>query len=74
MHKEFSFAPGPEDDTFYPIRTPEDRAKLEKYREEAAATCPGVVFGGRPGRYAYWDMDKAIAMALDEFEALQGRV
>ena len=72
VHKEFSFAPGPEDDTFYPIGTPEDMAKLAKYREEAAATCPGVVFGGRLGRYAYWDMDKAIAMALDDFDTLAG--
>lgn len=72
VHKEFSFAPGPEDDTFYPIGTPEDAAKLAKYREEAAATCPDVVFGGRLGRYAYWDMDKAIAMALGDFDKLAG--
>ena len=72
VHREFSFAPGPDDDGFYPIGTPEDAAKLAKYREEAAATCPKVVFGGRLGRYAYWDMDKAIAVALSDFAALSG--
>jgi len=72
VHREYSFAPGPDDDTFYPIGTPEDAAKLAKYREEAAATCPNVVFGGRLGRYAYWDMDKAIAGALDDFGNLSG--
>jgi UDP-galactopyranose mutase len=70
VHREFSFAPGPDDDTFYPVGTPEDRAKLAKYREEATATCPNVLFGGRLGSYAYWDMDKAIAVALDAFAAL----
>ena len=70
VHREFSFAPGPDDDTFYPVGTPEDKAKLARYREEAAATCPGVVFGGRLGRYAYWDMDQAIAIALSDFDAL----
>ena len=72
VHREFSFAPGPDDDTFYPIGTPEDAAKLARYREEAAATCPKILFGGRLGRYAYWDMDKAIAVALADFEALPG--
>lgn len=72
VHREFSYAPGPEEDGFYPIGTPEDMAKLAKYREEAAALGPGVVFGGRLGRYAYWDMDKAIAVALEEAAAIAG--
>ena len=70
VHKEFSFSPGPDDETFYPIGTPEDVAKLAKYREEAATICPNVLFGGRLGRYAYWDMDKAIAGALTDFAGL----
>lgn len=70
VHREYSFAPGPDDDTFYPVGTPEDAAILAKYRAEAAATCPNVVFGGRLGRYSYWDMDKAIAVALADYQKL----
>lgn len=70
VHREYSFAPGPDDDTFYPVGTPEDAAILAKYRAEAAATCPDVVFGGRLGRYSYWDMDKAIAVALADYQKL----
>ena len=72
VHREFSFAPGPDDETFYPIGTPEDAAKLARYREEAAETCPRVVFGGRLGRYAYLDMDQAIAAALHDYAANAG--
>ena len=70
VHREFSFAPGPDDDLFYPVGTPEDAAKLAKYREAAAAECPDILFGGRLGCYSYWDMDKAIAVALGDFDAL----
>lgn len=70
VHREYSFAPGPDDDTFYPVGTPEDAAILAKYRAEAAATCPDTVFGGRLGRYAYWDMDKAIAVALADYQKI----
>ena len=70
VHREYSFAPAPGDDTFYPVGTPEDAAILAKYRAEAAATCPDTVFGGRLGRYAYWDMDKAIAVALADYQKL----
>lgn len=70
VHREYSFAPGPGDDTFYPVGTTEDAAILAKYRAEAAATCPDVVFGGRLGRYSYWDMDKAIAVALADYQKL----
>ena len=70
VHREYSFAPDPDDDTFYPVGTPEDAAILAKYRAEAAATCPGTVFGGRLGRYSYWDMDKAIAVALADYQKL----
>ena len=70
LYREFSFAPGRDDDKYYPIRAPADMELLERYRREAAATCPKVVFGGRLGAYAYWDMDKAIAGALSDFEHL----
>lgn len=71
LHREYSFSPGPDDDCDYPIGGPDDMQKLALYREEAAATCSRTVFGGRMGQYAYLDMDKAIAAALDDFERLQ---
>ena len=70
VHREYSYSPGPDDDCDYPIGSPEDSAKLAAYREEAAATCPQIQFGGRLGQYAYLDMDKAIAAALGDFRRL----
>jgi UDP-galactopyranose mutase len=58
------------DEPYYPINTPEDRAKLERYRELAAkeAAEKGVLFGGRLGTYKYLDMHMAIGSALTMFE------
>ncbi len=58
------------DEPYYPINTPEDRAKLTAYRalakqETAAAK---VLFGGRLGTYQYLDMHMAIASALNMFD------
>ncbi|MGN6332336.1 MAG: UDP-galactopyranose mutase [Motilibacteraceae bacterium] len=51
------------DEPYYPINTPEDRARLLRYRERAAQE-EGVLFGGRLGTYQYLDMHMAIASAL----------
>lgn len=67
IFREFSRTASAADDPFYPINTPEDREMLARY-EVAAAAHPNVLFGGRLGRYAYLDMDKAIASALETFE------
>ncbi|MFR9773893.1 UDP-galactopyranose mutase [Nocardia sp. SC052] len=58
------------DEPYYPINTPEDRAKLLAYRELAkqeTATAK-VVFGGRLGTYQYLDMHMAIGSALSTFD------
>lgn len=68
--KEYSrFAEG-DDEVYYPINTPEDRAKLLKYRELAAEESRknGVLFGGRLGTYQYLDMHMAIGAALSLFD------
>lgn len=57
---------------YYPVNTAEDRAKLAQYQKLAAADS-NVIFGGRLGQYAYFDMDKTIAAALDTFDQLKGR-
>ncbi|AQX15419.1 UDP-galactopyranose mutase [Tessaracoccus lapidicaptus] len=65
--REYSrFAEGP-DEPYYPVATPEDRARLERYRE-AAAEEPRVLFGGRLGTYQYLDMHMAIGSALSRFD------
>ncbi len=58
------------DEPYYPINTPEDRAKLERYRELARkeATNRKVLFGGRLGTYKYLDMHMAIGSALTMFD------
>jgi UDP-galactopyranose mutase len=58
------------DEPYYPINTPEDRAKLEHYRELAKkeAADKRVLFGGRLGTYKYLDMHMAIGSALTMFD------
>jgi UDP-galactopyranose mutase len=65
--REYSrFAEG-DDEPYYPVGTPQDRAMLLRYREKAKAE-PGVVFGGRLGTYQYLDMHMAIASALRMYD------
>ena len=68
--REFSRAAEKNDEPYYPINTPEDRAKLERYRELAKreASERNVVFGGRLGTYKYLDMHMAIGSALSVFD------
>jgi UDP-galactopyranose mutase len=68
--REFSRAASKEDEPYYPINTPEDRAKLESYRELAKgeAHTNNVLFGGRLGTYKYLDMHMAIGSALSMFD------
>lgn len=58
------------DEPYYPIGTPEDRAKLVRYRELARKETANndVLFGGRLGTYKYLDMHMAIGSALTMFD------
>ncbi len=49
---------------YYPINNEENNALYKKY-EELSKQEENVIFGGRLGRYQYYDMDKVIAAALD---------
>ena len=62
--REYPKAWQPGDEPYYPVDTPESRGLVAKYRAEAAKV-PGLVVGGRLGEYKYYDMDKAIARALE---------
>ena len=55
------------DEPYYPINTPEDRARLLTYRELAGRE-DGVLFGGRLGTYKYLDMHMAIGSALNMYD------
>jgi UDP-galactopyranose mutase len=64
---EYSRFATPDDEPYYPINTPDDRAKLLKYRELGKAE-PDVLFGGRLGTYKYLDMHMAIGSALSMYD------
>jgi UDP-galactopyranose mutase len=68
--REYSRSAESGDEPYYPINTPEDRAKLETYRELAKkeAAEKRVLFGGRLGTYKYLDMHMAIGSALSMFD------
>ncbi|GAB3429639.1 UDP-galactopyranose mutase [Actinophytocola sediminis] len=70
VFREFSRFAGDDDEPYYPINTPENRAKLERYRELAKieAKDRNLIFGGRLGTYKYLDMHMAIGSALSVFE------
>lgn len=68
--KEFSRFAEQDDEPYYPINTPEDREKLQRYRELASQETENskVFFGGRLGTYQYLDMHMAIASAFNLFD------
>ncbi|WP_346764470.1 UDP-galactopyranose mutase [Rhodococcus sp. B10] len=68
--REFSRFAESGDEPYYPINTPDDRAKLEAYRDLAKKETAdaGVLFGGRLGTYQYLDMHMAIASALNMYD------
>jgi UDP-galactopyranose mutase len=61
--REYSRFAEADDEPYYPVNTPEDRARLLGYRDRAKAE-RGVLFGGRLGTYKYLDMHMAIGAAL----------
>ncbi|CAM2990162.1 UDP-galactopyranose mutase [Saccharomonospora xinjiangensis] len=68
--REYSRFAEDDDEPYYPINTPENRDKLERYRELAKkeAAERNVLFGGRLGTYKYLDMHMAIGSALSAFD------
>ncbi|MFI6026331.1 UDP-galactopyranose mutase [Amycolatopsis magusensis] len=70
VFREYSRFADEKDEPYYPINTPENRGKLEKYRELAKVEAKerNVLFGGRLGTYKYLDMHMAIGSALTAFD------
>jgi len=61
--REYSRFAQREDEPYYPINTPRDKAIYLRYRQ-LAQQVPNVHFGGRLGTYRYLDMHQAIGAAL----------
>jgi UDP-galactopyranose mutase len=68
--REYSRFAKEDDEPYYPVNTPENREKLERYRELAKQEAKerNVLFGGRLGTYKYLDMHMAIGSALSVFD------
>ncbi|WP_062381572.1 UDP-galactopyranose mutase [Demequina pelophila] len=73
--KEYSRFAERGDEPYYPINTPQDRERLERYRDLMTGE-KDVFFGGRLGTYQYLDMHMAISSALslvdNKLEAMFG--
>ena len=82
-HKHFEFAEGPKTvisreysdkwdenkEPYYPINNDKNNELYEKYRLLAEKD-DKVIFGGRLGKYKYYDMDKVIETALDDLKRI----
>lgn len=60
---EYSRFAGKDDEPYYPVNTAADKRLFAAYKKREASE-PKVVFGGRLGGYAYFNMDQTIAAAL----------
>lgn len=54
-------------EAYYPVNNAANTELYAQYEREGARN-PHLVLGGRLGSYRYWDMDKAVANALEVFE------
>jgi UDP-galactopyranose mutase len=53
----------------YPVNTDENQKLFEKY-QSMANEVPNLTFGGRLGRYRYYDMHQVIGAALEKVKTL----
>ena len=54
---------------FYPVNDEKNNSLYKKY-EELSMHEKNIIFGGRLGKYKYYDMDDVIADALDDSKEL----
>lgn len=71
--REYSKTWTRDDEPYYPVNASSDREKLAKYKD-LSDDDPNIIFGGRLGEYAYYDMDKTIAVALAKFDEIKERI
>ncbi len=63
--KEYPVSWEPGMEAYYPVNDDKNGALYQKYAELARKE-GNVIFGGRLGRYCYYDMDKVIMAALED--------
>ena len=63
ISREYSSEWKPGDEPYYPVNDEKNSTRLNQYKNLAANTS-NVIFGGRLGQYAYFDMDDTIAEAI----------
>lgn len=68
ISREYSIEWKPGIEPYYPINDKKNNMLFERYTA-LAQTRPDVIFGGRLGRYRYYDMDKVIRAALDTVDS-----
>jgi UDP-galactopyranose mutase len=65
--REYSRSAGRDDEPYYPVNTQGDRDLYQQYKQLEDKE-PGVIFGGRLGTYAYYDMHQVINSALTAYD------
>ncbi|MBN2339285.1 MAG: UDP-galactopyranose mutase [Acidobacteria bacterium] len=70
--REFPADRAPGCEPCYPVRTPDNLARLGRYRARGAELEGRVLFGGRLAEYRYYDMDDTVAAALGAVRRLLG--
>ncbi len=70
ISKEYSSAWHVGDEPYYPVNDDKNNALYQKYAQLAVKT-PNVIFGGRLGKYKYYDMHTVIREALNLVKTLE---
>ena len=70
ISREYSAEWKPGMEPYYPVNDAENSALYAKY-QELARQQGNVLFGGRLGKYKYYDMDKVIRAALDDVRVIE---
>lgn len=63
---EYSYECGNNDEPYYPINDVDNNALYSRYNKLSQSE-KGKIFGGRLAEYKYYDMDKVIRKAIDDF-------
>lgn len=70
--REYSLDWQPGEEPYYPVHSSDDDEKLAKYQALAKRDrARNIYIGGRLGEYAYFDMDKTFASALNLFKEIK---
>ena len=62
----------PGDEPYYPLNNDRNNELYKKY-EELAASDGNVIFGGRLGKYKYYDMDDTIAACMEDYKRISAK-